>query len=157
MPELVYLYAEDVDVDALLVSREMARHPDSRLLRVNDGQEAIDYLLGTTRYEDRKRFPLPNIILLDVKMPRMNGFDFLQWRRAEAPPDLRVIPVIMFSSSNIQDDVWRAYQLGANRYMVKAGDLDTLGKQLAAMCENWGKYTELAQRNARPRWFPPEL
>jgi CheY-like chemotaxis protein len=150
MSEIVYLLAEDTESDAVLVKMEMERHTGAKLLAVRDGQEAIDYLLGTPPYNDRKQFPLPDIIVMDLKMPRLSGFDFLQWRRTEAPLELRVIPVIVFSGSDLQRDVWRAYELGANRYMVKPNDLATFRKQLSSMCENWGHYTQLVRRGRSP-------
>src|ERR1041385_2185430 len=151
MSEIVYLLAEDTESDAVLVKMEMERHTGAKLLAVRDGQEAIDYLLGTPPYNDRKQFPLPDIIVMDLKMPRLSGFDFLQWRRTEAPLELRVIPVIVFSGSDLQRDVWRAYELGANRYMQKPSDLADLREQLSTMVKSWGRFTKLPQPGAGPR------
>jgi CheY-like chemotaxis protein len=148
IPEVVYLLAEDSESDALLFRMEMGRHAGARLFTVQDGQEAIDYLQGVPPYDDRRQNPLPDIILMDLKMPRVDGFDFLQWRRTEAPVELRVIPVIVYSGSSLQRDVWRAYELGANRYMAKPLGLDTLRTQLSSTCEHWGQFTQLVKRDA---------
>jgi CheY-like chemotaxis protein len=151
MSQVVYLLVEDTDADAQLVEMEMKRHADSRLIWVGDGQEAVDYLLGAQPYNDRKEHPIPDIILLDIKMPRLSGFDFLEWRRTSAPLELRVIPVIMYSGSDLQRDVWRAYELGANRYMQKPSDLADLREQLSTMVKSWGRFTKLPQPGAGPR------
>jgi CheY-like chemotaxis protein len=86
-----------------------------------DGQEAIDYLSGTTEFADRRRFPLPCLVLLDLKMPRKDGFEVLAWIRKHS--DLGRLTVIMFSSSRHEHDIDRAYGLGANSFLVKPSKL----------------------------------
>jgi CheY-like chemotaxis protein len=103
--------------------------------------------LGKQPYNDRKQYPLPDIILLDLKMPRLSGFDVLTWRRETASEELRVIPVIVMSGSALQEDVRRAYALGANRYMTKPNELTAFRQQMALMVENWGHNTELVNRS----------
>jgi CheY-like chemotaxis protein len=147
MPEIVFLLVEDTDTDALLVKIEMARYPGVRLMTAIDGQEAIDYLLGKPPYDDRKQFPLPDVILLDLKMPRISGFDFLKWRREEALEAFRLIPVIVLSGSSLTDDVRRAYALGANCFMSKPTGLDVLRQRMALTVDLWGRHTELVTRN----------
>ena len=116
----VFLLVEDDEHDAFFVQREFTKAPHNIMLkRVRDGQEAIDYVSGADRFADRQEFPVPNVVLLDLKMPRINGFDFLQWLRKTAPDTLRTIPVIVMSSSDLSKDVERAYHLGANSYLVK--------------------------------------
>ena len=102
---------------------------------VGDGAEAIDYLRGVDDYADRQRYPLPVLILMDLKMPRMDGFEFLAWLRRE--PVLRIIPVVVLSSSNLPDDVQRAYDLGANSFVVKAQDNTTLPDTLKTLASYW--------------------
>jgi CheY-like chemotaxis protein len=102
---------------------------------VGDGAEAIDYLRGVDDYADRERFPLPVLILMDLKMPRVDGFEFLAWIRRE--PGLKMIPVVVFSSSNLPQDVRRAYDLGANSFVVKAGDHNTLPQTLNTLASYW--------------------
>src|SRR6266852_4538612 len=84
---------------------------------VTDGQEAIDYLSGTNQYADRNEYPLPDLMLLDIKMPRLDGFAVLDWLRKQ--PCLKRLPVTMFSSSDMEKDIDRAYELGANSFLVK--------------------------------------
>src|SRR4030095_9287135 len=84
---------------------------------VNDGQEALDYLQGKGQYADRSRFPLPTVIFLDIKMPRLNGFEVLKWLKEQET--FKRIPVAMITSSQMQEDIDRVYELGASAYLVK--------------------------------------
>jgi CheY-like chemotaxis protein len=102
---------------------------------VGDGAEAIDYLRGVDDYSDRSRFPVPALILMDLKMPRVDGFEFLEWLRRE--PGLKIIPVVVFSSSNLPEDVHRAYALGANSFVVKGGDHTSLPETLNTLAVYW--------------------
>ena len=102
---------------------------------VGDGAEAIDYLRGVDDYADRQRFPIPALILMDLKMPRMDGFEFLGWLRRE--PGLRLIPVVVLSSSNLPHDVRRAYDLGANSFVVKVQDNTALPDTLKTLATYW--------------------
>lgn len=102
---------------------------------VGDGAEAIDYLRGVDDYADRERFPLPALILMDLKMPRVDGFEFLAWLRREA--GLKIVPVVVFSSSNLPHDVHRAYDLGANSFIVKLRDNTGLPAMLTVLASYW--------------------
>lgn len=84
---------------------------------VEDGQEAIDYLAGNGKYTDRLRYPLPCLVLLDLKMPRRSGLDVLRWIQEQAA--FQTLIVIVLSSSMNKSDVDEAYQLGARSYLVK--------------------------------------
>jgi len=87
------------------------------LQAVEDGQEAINYLAGAGKYADRTKYPLPCMVLLDLKMPVKGGFDVLRWIQRQ--PDLQTLSVIVLSSSRERGDVEMAYQLGARSYLVK--------------------------------------
>jgi CheY-like chemotaxis protein len=84
---------------------------------VEDGEEAIHYLKGDNAFADRARYPLPQLLLCDIKMPKLTGFEVLQWLRRQKK--LRDLPVIIMSSSNLPNDMQRAYQLGANQFFTK--------------------------------------
>jgi len=129
------LYVEDDESD-LAVLRHAFRlaNIELPLCYVPDGQEAVEYLTGQGSYDDRTRFPLPSLLLVDVKMPRMGGLELLQWVRAR--PEFASLVVIMFSSSDHESDVRRAWQLGANSYVVKPHGLKASIK-LAHALENW--------------------
>jgi CheY-like chemotaxis protein len=112
------LLVEDDPNDVLLIQRAFQKAGLSDVLKVvRDGEQAIDYLRGEGVYSQRERFPLPFLLLLDLKMPGANGFDVLRWVRAER--NLKRLLVVVLTSSNLQADVDRAYELGANSYLVK--------------------------------------
>jgi CheY-like chemotaxis protein len=138
-----FLLAEDDLNDVLLVEREFKRAPAQlRLKAVRDGIEAKDYIGGQGEFAKRDRYPLPDVILLDLKMPRMNGFEFLQWLRSEAPEHTRVIPVVVMSSSSVEVDVKRAYALGANSYLVKPVSWSEFRERIRALGVYWAEHVE---------------
>jgi len=109
-----------------------------QLTAVRDGEEAIDYLLGRSRFADRKSHPFPKMMLLDLKMPRLSGFDVLDFIRNQ--PGLRQLPVVIFSSSDDPKDIERAYNGGANSYLCKPHSNDDLSTLLKALEEYWCKF-----------------
>ena len=119
------LLAEDDPNDVLLIQRAFAKAGLKDVLKiVRDGEQAIDYLSGRGVYADRERYPLPYLLLLDLKMPGTDGFEVLQWLRGE--PELRRLLVVVLTSSNLQADVDRAYELGANSYLVKPVEFEEM-------------------------------
>jgi len=137
-----FLLVEDRLDDVLLVEWEFKKAPGLRLRAVRDGQEAIDYLLGLPPYDDRFAFPLPNVILLDIKMPRLSGFDFLTWLHSSSPGDLKLIPVIVMSGSDLEQDVRKAYQMGANLYMTKPVNWDQFRERMRLLGILWTEHVE---------------
>ncbi|SPE61692.1 Response regulator [Verrucomicrobia bacterium] len=112
------LLAEDDENDVALIQRAFRKAGLRESLKlVPDGERAIEYLAGRGAYADRERFPMPFLVLLDLKMPGVNGFEVLQWARAQ--PDLKRLLIVVLTSSNLQEDVDRSYELGANSYLVK--------------------------------------
>jgi CheY-like chemotaxis protein len=119
------LLAEDDPNDVLLIQRAFQKAGLRNALKITrDGDQAIDYLGGQGMYADRERFPLPFLLLLDLKMPGTDGFEVLQWVRKE--PELKRLLVVVLTSSNLQTDVDRAYELGANSYLVKPVSFDEM-------------------------------
>src|SRR5688572_11742413 len=144
-----FLLVEDSADDVLLVEHAFKEGgAPHRLYPVGDGEQAMDYLIGMGTYSDRKKYPLPSVILLDIKMPRVTGFEFLEWLHREAPVDLRLIPVIVMSSSNDERDIKRAYQLGANCYLIKPIAWAEFKEQLKALNIFWGDYVQTAPAKA---------
>ena len=138
-----FLLVEDNADDVVLVEYAFKEAgAPHRLHAVGDGQQAMDYMMGKGAYADRKEYPLPSVILLDIKMPRVSGFEFLEWLHREAPEDLRLIPVIVMSSSNDERDVKKAYQLGANCYLIKPIPWSEFKEQLKALNIFWGEYVQ---------------
>jgi CheY-like chemotaxis protein len=139
----MFLLAEDNAHDAYFVEHEFANASKHLQLRkVRDGAEAVEYLEGKGPYADRHQFPVPDVILLDLKMPRLDGYDFLKWLRNDAPGDMRLIPVIVMSSSNNQSDVTRSYGLGANSYVVKPVGWHAFQKCIKELGIYWSEHSE---------------
>ena len=137
---------EDDPNDALLV-RKAAQKTLSGipLLVVSNGQEAIQYLKGEGVYADRARFPFPDIVLLDLKMPVMNGFEVLRWVRSQ--PKLKRLPVIILTGSVHENDTKTAYEEGANSYLVKPGSFNDLVETMRNVGEFWLGGTKLPSTN----------
>jgi CheY-like chemotaxis protein len=101
---------------------------------VGSGEEGIDYLSGTGAFADRRKYPLPCLILLDLKLPRKSGLEVLEWIRAQ--PGLKSMVIIVFTSSQQPEDVQRAYELGVNSFVVKPMDLQRR-LQFAQLLKAW--------------------
>src|SRR5579864_4283524 len=115
---LIMLLVEDEEHDVFFVRRATEQAGAEHWVHaVQDGEEAIRYLMGEGQYADREKFPAPNVILTDLKMPGMDGFAFLHWLRNN--PRYSVIPIVVYSNSHLEEDVRAAYQAGANSYIVK--------------------------------------
>jgi CheY-like chemotaxis protein len=121
----VILLVEDNEDDVALIRRAFARNNIGNPLKVvRNGNEAILYLQGAGRYRDRSEFPLPKLVLLDLTLPGVDGFEVISWIRAQ--PELRMLRVLVMTSSRTIQDVNRAYQLGANSFLVKPTDFEDL-------------------------------
>ena len=119
------LHVEDDPNDALLFQHACRKaQVDFQLQSVSDGDEAMAYLRRIRDGNDGRGQALPHLILLDLKMPRVSGFDLLAWLRGESA--FQKLPVIVLTSSNHESDIKRAYALGANSYLVKPVSFDAL-------------------------------
>lgn len=128
------LHVEDDANDVLLMQHACHKIGDGVTLQsVLDGDEAIAYLAGAGKYSDRTLYPTPELVLLDLKMPRVNGFEVLAWIRRE----MVGLPVVVFTSSNHEADVVRAYELGASSYLVKPVGFDALVEMLQMIEHYW--------------------
>ena len=132
------LAAEDEETDAYILryAFEQAGVPNP-LTIVSDGQAVVNYLTGAAAYSDRVTHPVPALLTLDLKMPRMNGVNVLAWLRDR--PEFRDLPVIVISSSSDEADISEARSLGARDYFVKPHLLDD--------------FVEIA-RTIQRRWLP---
>lgn len=134
----IILLAEDDPNDVLLIQRAFQKAGFQNLLKVvRDGEQAIAYLSGADQYSDRNRFPLPFLLLLDLKMPGTDGFEVLQWVRSDR--DLKRMLVIVLTSSNLQSDVDRAYELGANSYLVKPVEFQEMVNMIQRFEAYWSE------------------
>jgi CheY-like chemotaxis protein len=131
------LLVEDDLNDIFLVKRafKLARL-ETPLQVVTDGEEAVHYLKGEGKYADRQAHPLPKLIVMDIKMPRLSGFEVLEWIKRDGP--LRRIPIVIVSSSDRPDDITRAYELGANAYMIKPMNYRAVEHLFESITHYWG-------------------
>ena len=127
---LVENNADDARLAELAFERAQLRH---LLVCVEDGLLAMDYLKGRGKYADRQKFPPPQYILLDLGMPGLSGFEFLEQLRQD--PDLRAVPVTILSGSNYSPDVKRAYELGVKSFLEKPSNLADFSAALRNMME----------------------
>ena len=112
------LLVEDNEDDVFLMKRALkGAHIINPLYSVEDGQQAVDYLAGHGQFDDRKKYPFPAIVFLDLKLPLKSGLEVLEWIRSQ--PEFENLVVLVLTSSNEPTDLKRAYSLGANSYLVK--------------------------------------
>ncbi len=145
------LLVDDEENDVLLLQRAFKKAGLRDWLRVvANGAQAIDYLSGQGIYSDREKFPLPFLVLLDLKMPGTDGFEVLRWARGES--DLKRLLIVVLTSSNLQTDVDRAYELGANSYLVKPVEFDEMVHMVQRFQAYWAEInrTPTSPRNAAP-------
>lgn len=155
MPEReVILLVEDEEDDVLLIKRafEKAMIPNP-LYVVWNGQEAIAYLMGVGVYSNRAEFPLPDLLLLDLKMPRVDGFEVLKWVRQQ--PALAALRILVLTSSQDLHDVNQAYRLGANSFLVKPLDFEDVIQLSVSIQQFWLKASK-APEISRPAQDPKE-
>jgi DNA-binding response OmpR family regulator len=130
------LIVEDNEDHALLLQRAFTKaEPTIALFVVDNGDAAIAYLSGDGSYADRTEFPLPTLLLLDLKLSGRSGLEVLAWLRQQR--GLKRLPVIAFTTSQQPDDVDRAYDLGANAYLIKPARFDHLLAQVQALQRFW--------------------
>ena len=135
--EITVLLVEDDLNDIFLVKRAFKRaNIPNPLQVVTDGVEAVQYLIGEGKYTDRRLYPIPHLIVMDLKMPRKNGLEVLEWLKKDGI--LKRIPVVIVSSSDQPSDINRAYELGANAYMVKPVDFQQVQNLFQSIIHYWG-------------------
>ena len=138
------LVAEDLEDDVFLLKQAFNKaQVTSRLESVKDGMEAQAYLKGEGAFADRTAHPFPDILLLDLNMPRMNGFELLEWMRQDE--QCRRVVTHVLTASSREADVDRAYELGANSYVLKPSRIGDLVAFVKALHE-WHRFTVLPQK-----------
>jgi len=128
---------EDDPADVRLIQRAFTKvEITAKVIRLTNGDDAVAYLDGQSPYDNRAAYPLPNLLLLDIKLPRRNGFEVLQWLRGRKD-GLRRMPVIMLTSSRHTVDINRAYDSGANSYLAKPENTEGLLQVANAIKTYW--------------------
>jgi CheY-like chemotaxis protein len=136
------LLVEDSEDNVFLVRHAMQKAGVTPPLEVTtSGEQAIEYLAGDNRYSDWHQFPLPSIVLLDLKMPGMSGFDVLKWIRQQ--PGLNALGVAMLTSSDMPSEIKMAHDLGANIFITKPVELERLIQIMKTLNEHWLKQAQV--------------
>jgi len=139
------LLVEDDEADILLLRRAFRNaHIANPLLEVRDGQAAIQYLSGEGDYADRTRYPIPFLILLDLRLPKLSGFEVIAWMRDQ--PQLANLIVVVLTASDHVPDVTKARDLGANSYLVKPGNFEELVQMVKRIKGHWLLLDRLPER-----------
>jgi len=142
-PKPITILMADDDADDRLMAKDALE--ESRVLNdlyfVEDGEELLDYLYQRGKYSDPNSAPRPNIILLDLNMPRKDGREAL--REIKADPDLRRIPVVVMTTSKAEEDIYRSYDLGANSFITKPVTFERLVDMMRALGQYWIEFVEL--------------
>ncbi len=144
----VILIVEDREDDVILMRKAFSKAALQNPIQiVRDGEETLAYLSGAGKYASRDEYPLPALILLDLKLPRMDGFEVLTWIRKQE--GIRGLPVVVLTSSNQLRDVNRAYELGANSFFVKELDFQN-SVDLTRLLERYWLQKALKPETSRP-------
>ncbi|MCD6051771.1 MAG: putative response regulator, CheY [Verrucomicrobia bacterium] len=137
------LHVEDREEDVFLLKYAFKRAQINNPVNVaSDGQMAIDYLAGNGQFSDRRQFPLPCLVLLDLQLPHVIGLDVLAWIRKQ--PEWKRLVVIVLSSSIHDNDIIRAYELGVNGFLVKPSDANNLADMCTALKQYWLTHNRFA-------------
>ena len=130
------ILAEDNASDAELAIRALRKNNImNSILHLQDGEELLDYLFGVAPHVNRSLAQIPKVILLDLKMPKVNGLDVL--KRIKFDERTKIIPVILLTSSKEDKDIEAGYRLGANSYIVKPVGFDNFTKSIAEIGLYW--------------------
>jgi CheY-like chemotaxis protein len=139
------LLVDDSENDRFLTRTAFERAGfNSSLQEVHNGAEAIAYLKGEGVYSDRTKWPMPAVVLLDLNMPMKSGFDVLNWVRTQ--PGLRRLAIIVLSASMRTQDIERAFDLGANSFLVKPGRMEDFIEMIRCL-RDWLRYNHFPPLN----------
>lgn len=143
--EIVILMADDDDDDFLLTQKALVESKLlNTLIRVKDGEELVDYLTRSGDYADR-HVERPGVILLDLNMPRKDGREAL--REIKSNPELSDIPVVVFTTSKAEEDIYRSYQLGVNSFITKPVTFNNLIQVMQTLGKYWFEIVELPKKS----------
>lgn len=150
----VVLLVEDDAFDVQLIKTALSRTPgEITLMRVADGDKAVEYLSGAAPFDDREKYPIPITMILDIKLPKRSGFEVLQWLRSQEGP-IKRLPTLMLTSSKHQVDINRAFERGANVYLTKPESVRELTSLMADLKTFWLKKVEFPEVAAPTSGLP---
>lgn len=134
--EVEILLVEDNMNDAELVTRALRKvNLANHLVHVKDGAEALDFIFATGDYAEREITNVPRVILLDIKMPRVDGIEVL--RQVRSNPQTKLIPIVIMTSSKEEQDIVKSYQLGVNSFVVKPVDFNDFARAVSELGMYW--------------------
>jgi two-component system, response regulator len=143
-PQMTILLVEDDLAHARIIQRALRKVLDlRRLFHMTDGQMALDYVHGRSRYADRSVYPPPELIILDLRLPVRDGFEVLQVLQSD--PLARHIPIVIFSTSDRAQDINRCYGSGANAFVTKPPDFSDFSRKVVDIYEFWHDTAETPQ------------
>lgn len=130
------LLVEDNDAHAEMVKRSFEQHRiENEVFHVDDGQKALDYIFREGKYSDREKYPSPHCILLDLRLPRVDGLEVL--RRVKSDENTRKTPVVILTTSSADNDIAQSYKLHANSYVVKPMDFSRFEALMEDLVYYW--------------------
>ena len=134
--EVEILLVEDNVTDAELIIRALRKiNLANNLVHVKDGAEALEFIFATGEYADREMKNVPRVILLDIKMPKVDGIEVL--RQIKSNPETKSIPVVIMTSSKEEQDIIKSYELGVNSFVVKPVDFNDFAKAVSELGMYW--------------------
>lgn len=134
-PFHILLVEDNEDHAEITMVTLQENHVANQVVWVKDGAEALDYLFHRRTYADPVRHPVPGLILLDLKLPKVDGLEVLKEIKTE--PSLRRIPVVMLTTSSREEEILRSYDLGVNSYVTKPVQFTELSEKLRHICDFW--------------------
>lgn len=141
---IVILMADDDDDDYLLTKKALNKgHLLNKLSRVKDGTELMDYLFRKGKYKDQVKYPRPGVILLDLNMPKKDGREAL--KEIKTNNKLKDIPVVVFTTSKAEEDIYKSYKLGVNSFITKPVTFESLIEVMQTLGKYWFQIVKLPQ------------
>jgi two-component system, response regulator len=127
---------EDNDFEAELAIKALEKNNlANKVFHIDDGEEALEFIFSDGKYKDRKTLPPPKLILLDLKLPKVDGLQIL--KQIKSNPDTKAIPVVILTSSQEEKDIIESYKMGANSYLVKPVNFESFAKAIADLGFYW--------------------
>ena len=143
----IVLLVEDDPNDVVLIQRAFRKANIVNPINiVGNGEDAIDYLAGKGKFKDRNKYPIPTLVLLDLKLPRKSGHEVLAWVRKQ--PKLKRLPIVVLTSSQQVWDKNKAYDLGTNSYLIKPVSFDSLIELIQSLNTYWLILNEKPELNS---------
>jgi CheY-like chemotaxis protein len=135
MEKIIMLVEDNPDDEELTLRALRKANIANEVFVARDGTEALDFLFSTGRYSERKPLPMPAVVLLDLKLPKLNGIDVL--KRMRADPRTQLIPVVVLTSSSEDEDMLKSYQSGANSYVRKPVEFSSFANAVTQLGMYW--------------------